>query len=118
MNRTAEGAAPTLVATLGTALIRTAGVSSGPLKLQLTLQATEAKRFSGSGKFPAPLLGFPTARISQRPNRPAGGGSKALDQRLGTIEDRESPLDVLQPGIVSLGRFLSQGLFGFSEFLN
>src|SRR5258707_6535326 len=97
--------------------IRTRGVSPGPLKPRLSLHCNKSQRLSPGSTLRA-TLGFPSSQQSQRPYWPPRGGSKTLDQRLGSIEYRQPSLHILQPGIVGLGRILSQGLFSVPEFLN
>src|SRR5262249_29295104 len=106
------------LAPLATRPIRARGVSSEPLKPRLSLHCNRKPKASSRFRASGQPLGFPSSQQSQGPNWPARGGSKTLDQRLGSIEQGQPGLHILQPGIVGLGRVLSQGLFGVPEFLN
>src|SRR5262249_16723190 len=107
-----------LPAPLASRPVRARGVSSGPLKPRLSLHCNRKPKAQSRFRVPGQPLGFPSSQQSQRPYWPARGGAKTLDQRLSSIEQCQPGLHILQPGIVGLGRVLSQGLFGVPEFLN
>src|ERR1700682_5381326 len=63
-------------------------------------------------------LGPDSSWRSKRRTRSARRSPEALDQGLGSVNDRKTSLNVLQPGIIRLGRLATPGLTGMLELLN
>src|SRR5262249_50041848 len=66
-----------------------------------------------------PGLTRPECPLSSKIRRgPARRDAKTLNQGLGAVDGREASLYVPQPGVVGLGRVVSQGLLGVLQLLN
>src|SRR5262245_51793213 len=98
----------------GTAPESHSRVSRSRPKLPLTLLTGKPKAYS---QFPGsdPKTGITRSKARRRP---AGRGPEAFDERFGAVDDRKTSFHILQPGVVRLGRVLSQGLLGVLELLN